>query len=115
GLEDINVLRALPNMVILQPSDHFTTVAAVKAALKHDGPMYLRLTRQKLPALHASESAFEIGKGIVLREGGSLALLASGATTAEIYKAVDSLGALNPWIVDFPTIQPIDRALIQKL
>lgn len=115
GLEDVNVMRALPGVTILQPCDHVTTAAAVRFAAKHQGPVYLRLTRQKLPAIHDSESAFQVGKGIVVREGGDVALLASGATVIEALRAAETLSAHTPWVVDFPTLKPIDRDLIRKL
>lgn len=113
GLEDINVLRGLPGMAILQPCDHLSTVAAVKFAAKHVGPVYLRLTRQKLAPVYESESQFQFGKGTVLKEGKELALFASGATVAEALTAAKSLG--NPWVVDFPTLKPFDRELVIKV
>lgn len=115
GLEDINVMRGLPGMVILNPSDDKTTRAAVKFAVKHQGPVYLRLTRQKLPDLHASEDSFQMGKGIVLKHGEKLALIGTGATVSEIMKASDDLADQKPWVIDFHTIKPIDEELLLKL
>ncbi len=113
GLEDIGLMRGLPLMNVLQPSDHATTAAAVRYAANTEGAFYLRLTRQKLPKIHDSESAFQFGKGIVIKEGGDIALLASGATVTEALQASESLG--RPWVADFPTIKPIDRDLIHRL
>lgn len=115
GLEDVSLMRGLPGFTVLQPSDHMTAVAAVKFAAQHTGPVYLRLTRQKLPTIHASESVFQVGKGIVIKEGGETALLATGAGVAEALQASEMLSALKPWVVDFPTIKPIDRDLIRRL
>ncbi len=115
GLEDVNVLRGLPGMTILQPCDDVSTRAAVKWAARHVGPVYLRLTRQKLSGVHTSEAAFEVGKATVVQKGGSIALLGTGAGVQEILKASKELSNLNPWIVDFHTLKPIDAALIQKL
>ena len=116
GLEDLNVMRGLPGVTILQPCDHVTTLAAVRWAATNVGPVYLRLTRQKLAPVHASESVFQIGRGIILKEGGDkVALVASGATVQEIQAAAQSLSALNPWVVDMPTIKPMDRALVKSL
>lgn len=116
GLEDLNVMRGLPGMTVLQPSDHVTTLAAVRFAANHVGPVYLRLTRHKLPPLHASESVFQVGRGILLKEGGDkVALLSSGGTVPEMMAAAGDLAGLNPWLVDMPTIKPIDRALIKSL
>jgi transketolase len=114
GLEDVSLMRGLPGFTVLQPCDHVTTVAAVKFAAKHHGPVYLRLTRQKLPAVHASENVFQVGRGIVIKEGSGIALLATGACVAEAMQAGEKLPS-NPWIVDFPTIKPIDRELIRKI
>jgi len=115
GLEDVNVLRGLPGIVILQPSDDLTTQAAVRFAAMHDGPVYLRLTRQKLPTLYRNESVFQCGRGILLKEGKELALIGTGATVIEAMKASEELSDLNPWVVDMHTLKPIDRALIKTL
>ncbi|MSP18087.1 MAG: transketolase family protein [Bdellovibrionales bacterium] len=114
GLEDINVMRGLPGMIILNPSDDATTRAAVRFAATHEGPVYLRLTRQKLPALH-QETDFQMGRGMVLVEGKELALVGTGSTVTECLKASQSLTQFNPWVVDIHTIKPIDKALIKTL
>jgi len=114
GLEDINVMRGLPGMIVLNPSDDATTKAAVRFATTHVGPVYLRLTRQKLPSLHQT-SDFKCGRGIVLQEGKEIALIGTGSTVNECLKASKILGNVNPWIVDIHTIKPIDRALIKTL
>lgn len=115
GLEDINVMRGLPGMTVLQPSDDLSTQAAVRWAASYDGPVYLRLTRQKLPDLYRSESVFQAGRGIILKEGKDIALIGSGALTSEMLKASEELSDLNPWVIDIHTIKPIDRALIKRL
>lgn len=116
GLEDLNVMRGLPGVTILQPCDHVTTLAAVRWAATHEGPVYLRLTRQKLAPVHANESVFQIGRGIIVKEGGDkVALIGSGAGVQEIQSAASQLAALNPWVIDMPTIKPIDRALIKSV
>jgi transketolase len=115
GLEDVNVMRGLPGITILQPCDEVTTSAAVRFAATHVGPVYLRLTRQKLPPIHAREDVFQAGHGIVVKEGRELALIGSGALVTEVLKASESLAALQPWVIDIHTIKPIDRALIQRL
>lgn len=115
GLEDVNVLRGLPGIVILQPSDDVTTQAAVRFAASHVGPVYLRLTRQKLPTLYRDEKVFQCGRGILLKEGKEVALIGTGATVIEAMKASEELSDLNPWVVDMHTLKPIDRALIKTL
>ncbi len=96
GLEDVNVLRGLPGITILQPSDDVTTQAAVRFAATHVGPVYLRLTRQKLPALYRNENIFQCGRGIILKEGAGLALIGSGSTVSEALKASEELSGLKP-------------------
>ncbi len=115
GLEDVNVLRALPGITILQPSDDLTTQAAVRFAATHVGPVYLRLTRQKLPTLYRNEQVFQAGRGILLKEGKDLALIGTGATVIEAMKASEELSDMNPWVVDMHTLKPIDRALVKTL
>lgn len=115
GLEDVALMRAIPGMTVLQPCDAVTTVAAVKWASEHSGPVYLRLTRQKLPKIHSDAAAFQVGRGIVLREGKGLALVGTGAGTAEALRAAGELAERNPWVVDMPTVKPIDRALVRRL
>jgi transketolase len=115
GLEDVALMRAIPGMTVLQPCDAASTFAAVKWAAQHSGPVYLRLTRQKLPKIHADPSTFQVGRGIVLREGKGLALVGSGAGTAEAMRAARELVDRNPWVVDMPTLKPLDRALVRRL
>lgn len=115
GLEDVAVLSALPGMTILQPCDHLSTIAAVRFAASHVGPVYLRLTRQKLPTLYQSEHSFQMGRGSILREGGDIAFIGTGALVHELLGAAKLLGHLNPWVIDMHTLKPIDRALIKSL
>ncbi|MBI4406229.1 MAG: transketolase family protein [Deltaproteobacteria bacterium] len=115
GLEDINTMRAVPGMTILQPADDLTTHAAVRFAAAHVGPVYLRLTRQKVPTLYRSEQVFQSGRAILLKEGDDLALIGTGATVYEALKASEDLSEYNPWVIDIHTIKPIDRALIRTL
>lgn len=114
GLEDVNVLRGLPGMTVINPSDDATTKAAVRWVATHNGPVYLRLTRQKLPALHKSTD-FQCGRGIILKEGKDIALIGTGSTVIECLKASETLSKHTPWVVDIHTIKPIDRALIKTL
>lgn len=115
GLEDLNVLRGLPGMVILNPADEATTQAAVRFAAEHEGPVYLRLTRQKLPTLYRSPSVFQMGRGILVKEGKDFALMGTGSGVNEALKASEELTEFSPWVVDMHTIKPIDRALVRSL
>ena len=114
GLEDVNVMRGVPGMAVIQPSDHLSTIEAVQFSARHSGPVYLRLTRQKLPAIYKPGTpAFTYGKANIIRKGSGVALLASGATVHEAIKAAETIK--DPWIVDFSTIKPIDTDLIRSL
>lgn len=115
GLEDINVMRGLPGMTILQPSDDFTTRECVRFAATHEGPVYLRLTRQKLPELYKPGQSFQVGKAIVLKKGKNIALIGTGATANEALKASEEISNLEPWVIDMHTIKPIDKALVRTL
>lgn len=115
GLEDLNVMRGVPGMTVIQPCDDLSTQAAIKFAANHVGPVYLRLTRQKLPSLYRSESAFQVGRGVILKEGKELALIGSGSMVAEAMKASEELAHYNPWVIDMHTIKPIDKTLIKSL
>ena len=114
-LDDIRVMRGLPDLMVLQPSDEVTTRAAVKFAACHLGPVYMRLSAQKRPAIHPNEQAFQSGRAILLKEGEKLALIGSGVTVHELLKAADQLSDLKPWVVDMHTLRPLDRALIRSL
>jgi len=115
GLEDMNLMRGLPGMTVLNPCDDLSTKQSVKWASEHNGPVYLRLTRQKLPDVYKTPQSFQVGKGFVIHQGEKLALIGTGATVSEILKASGSLSALNPWLVDLHTIKPIDQDLINTL
>lgn len=115
GLEDLTLMRGLPGMTVLQPSDEQTTAAAVRHAATTEGPFYLRLTRQKLPGLYKDESVFQCGRAIILREGKDVALIGSGATVSEALRASEELNEWSPWVIDMHTIKPIDRALLKSL
>lgn len=115
GLEDMNLMRGLPGMIVLNPCDDVSTKAAVRFAAQHQGPVYLRLTRQKLPDVHLPSLNFQMGKAVVLKKGGRLALIGTGSGVGEVLEASRSLSEKNPWIVDMHTIKPIDSDLLKTL
>ncbi len=115
GLEDLSLMRGIPGMVVLQPCDDVTTKAAIRFAAEHVGPVYLRLTRQKLPSLYRSQDVFQMGRGIIVKEGKDVAIIGTGATVAEALHASEELSHVSPWVVDMHTIKPIDRALLKSL
>lgn len=117
GLEDVSLMRTIPNMAVIQPATGIETEAAVEYLTEHVGPVYIRLTRQKLPELYDDDYRFEFGKGVVLREGGDVAIVAAGAAVHEALGAADLLAAegLEATVVNVHTIQPLDDALLAEV
>ncbi len=115
ALEDIAVMRALPNMTIVCPGDPAETVAAVHALARHRGPAYLRLGRAGEPNVHAGPVTLAIGQSLVLREGRDVALLATGNMLATAVRVADLLGArgLGVRVVSMPTVKPLDTATLE--
>ncbi len=103
-------MRALPNMAIVQPCDAVETHRAVDYLLEHDGPAFLRLTRQKLDAIHGDGYTFQFGKAEVLRDGDDIALVATGALVQESLKAAELLAGdgIQARVLNVHTIAPFD-------
>ncbi len=115
--EDIALMRTIPGMVVLNPADHYETEAAVKAAAEYAGPVYLRLGRLAVESFNNSEDyKFELGKGITLREGKDIAIIATGLMVAEALKAAEALAAqgIDARVINIHTIKPLDEELIIK-
>jgi transketolase len=114
ALEDIAVMRALPNMTVMCPGDPAETIAAVHALARHRGPAYLRLGRAGEPNVHPGPVTLAIGASLVLREGGDVALLATGNMLATAVKVADLLASrgLATRVVSMPTVKPLDTATI---
>lgn len=112
--EDIGLMRTLPNMTIVQPADAVETKAAVEYIVEHDGPVFLRLTRQKVPDVNAPDYVFQFGKGVVLRPGKDVTIMGTGAVVANALAAADQLSArgIDAQVVNIHTIKPLDEALI---
>ena len=114
-LEDIAIMRAMPNMTILCPADAVETRAAVKAAIDYKGPVYLRLGRLGVPAIYDENSfKFELGKGVVISEGTDVTIFATGLMVHTAIEAVKFLTeeGISARLVDIHTIKPIDKQLI---
>jgi transketolase len=112
GLEDIATVRSLPNMTILQPADHLETVAAVKYLIQeHQGPVYLRLTRQNLDEVHSEGYTFQFGQADRLREGSDLTIIATGGVVGSAIHAAKALAekGVQADVLNIHTIRPIDR------
>lgn len=113
--EDIALMRTIPGMVIINPSDDVETRAAVKAAYEHQGPVYLRFGRLAVPVINDREDyEFQIGKGVVLREGKDVTIFATGLEVAEALVAADMLEAdgISAKVVNIHTIKPLDKELV---
>ena len=115
-LEDINLMRGLPNMTVISPADDVETKALVKEIAKYEGPVYLRLSRLATPAVYASDVKFEIGKAIEIGDGIDATVFSTGVTVNEALKAQEELlkEGINIRVVDIHTIKPIDKEMIVK-
>lgn len=115
--EDIALMRTIPGMAVLNPADHYEMLAAVKAAAQHNGPVYIRLGRLAVESVNNNDDyQFEIGKGITLRQGEDITVIATGLMVGEALKAVDSLAAQGVYarLIDMHTIKPLDEELVRK-
>lgn len=113
--EDIALMRTIPGMVVINPSDDVEAKAAVEAAIKYQGPVYLRFGRLAVPVVNDEENyKFELGKGVVLREGKDITLVATGLCVSEALAAADKLAedGISAKVVNIHTIKPLDEDLI---
>lgn len=117
SVEDLSLMRSLPNMVVLNPADEIEAKQAVFAAAEYYGPVYIRLGRAATPSIHDENYKFEIGKGEVLTEGSDVAIIATGIMVAKALEAAKNLKAegINATVVNIGTIKPLDKELIIKV
>ena len=116
-IEDMGIMRAIPNMVVLNPADHWEMKAATKAAIEYDGPVYIRLGRLAIDSFNDPDNySFELGKGITLHEGDDVAVFATGLVVNEALKAVKELEAegIHARLINIHTLKPIDRDIVVK-
>lgn len=115
-LEDISMMRTLPNMTVISTSDDIETKWAVKEISKINGPVYLRLSRLATPVIYNEDQKFEIGKAIQIGDGTDATIFATGVTVSEALKAQEQLKekGIDVRVVDIHTIKPIDRDIIIK-
>lgn len=114
-IEDIALMRMIPGMVVINPSDYIEAKAAVRAAYEHDGPVYMRFGRLAVPVLNTDpDYKFELGKGVVLREGKDLTIIASGLPVYNCLEAAERLAqdGIDAQVINIHTIKPIDEDLI---
>ena len=113
--EDIALMRTIPGMVVINPSDDIEAKAAVKAAYEHVGPVYMRFGRLAVPVINDNpDYKFEIGKGVVLREGKDLTIIATGLPVANCLEAAEMLSAdgVDAKVINIHTIKPLDEDLV---
>ncbi|MHB8061418.1 MAG: transketolase family protein [Ruminiclostridium sp.] len=116
-LEDIGVLRTVPNVVILCPCDSNETKEAVKAAISHKGPVYIRLGRSPVETVtNRPDYSFELGKGVELEKGKDVTIIATGMMVQEAIKASEQLKNehINARVIDIHTIKPLDKEIVIK-
>ncbi len=115
-LEDINLMRGLPNMVVVSPSDDVQTRKLVQKISEYNGPVYLRLSRLKTPVIYEEDVDFEIGKAVQIGEGLDGTVFATGVTVSEAITAQEELikYGIDIRVVDIHTIKPIDSEMIIK-
>ena len=116
-LEDIALMRTIPGMTVICPSDHYETIEAVRAAYNHYGPVYIRLGRLSIESFNNSETyRFELGKGVTLSEGNDITIIATGLMVNESIKAVKMLKekGVSVRLINIHTIKPIDKEIIIK-
>ena len=116
-LEDIALMRQIPGMTVVVPSDDVEAKAAVEAAYEHQGPVYLRFGRLAVPVINdRPDYKFELGKGVLLREGKDVTIVATGLCVQSALEAADSLAAegISAEVINIHTIKPLDEDIILK-
>jgi transketolase len=116
SVEDIAIMRAIPNMTVIVPADAAETRGAVKAAAAHKGPVYIRLGRNKVPAVFDNDHQFIPGKGCEIRPGAEMTFITTGIMTSQALQASDLLAkeGIAARVVHIGTIKPLDQDLIIK-
>ena len=116
SVEDISLMRSIPNMTVVVPADGIEAEKMIFAAAEFNGPMYVRLGRSAVPTIFGEDYNFEIGKGVVLRDGNDVTIIACGIMVNEALIAADILKEenINARVINISTIKPIDTELIIK-
>ncbi len=115
-LEDIALMRSIPGMVVINPADDREAMAAVKAAIEHEGPVYMRFGRLAVEDVNGDDYKFELGKGVELRDGKDAAIIATGLMVREALRAAETLKAegISARVINIHTVKPIDEDIIIK-
>ena len=116
SIEDIALMRSIPNMTVLCPADHFETIKAIEAAINHEGPVYVRLGRLAVPYLFDENYKFEIGKSSTLKDGDDVTVIATGLMVGKVLEAYEVLknDGINVRVINMPSIKPIDEEAVIK-
>ena len=114
AIEDMGILRSIPNMTVVMPADYNAARKLVREAAGFDGPVYLRFTRDAVPVIYDEDECFEIGKAKLLREGRDVAILANGDTLCLALRAAEQLAAegIESRVLDVHTIKPLDHEAV---
>lgn len=115
-LEDIALMRSLPDMVIINPSDDIEAMQCVKAAIEHNGPVYMRFGRLAVEDINPADYKFQLGKGVMLSDGTDATIIATGLMVSEALKAKDMLKdeGISARVINIHTIKPLDEEIIIK-
>ena len=115
-LEDIGIMRTLPNMTIINPADAAEAALAVKAAIDHEGPVYMRFGRLAVPTIFGEDYKFELGKGVQLADGKDVSIIATGLMVPYALEAKTALAeiGIDARVINIHTIKPIDSEIIIK-
>lgn len=116
ALEDIACMRAIPNMTVINPADGVSAEEVIRAVAEYDGPVYVRLGRAKVPVIYDENLKFEIGKGIQVKEGKDVTIIATGIMVSQALEASEVLEkeGISVRVIDIHTIKPIDKDIIIK-
>lgn len=114
AIEDMGILRTIPNMTVIMPADYYSARKLVRAAAEFDGPVYLRFTRDTIPVIYDEEDSFVIGKAKQLRQGKDVAIIANGDTVRLAIQAAEELAAqgIEARVLDMHTIKPLDTEAV---
>ena len=114
AIEDMGILRTIPNMTVIMPADYYSAKKLVRAAAEFDGPVYLRFTRDAVPVIYDEDAQFTIGKANKLREGKDVAIIANGDTVRLAIQAAALLEAegIQARVLDMHTIKPLDEEAV---
>ncbi len=114
--EDIALMRSIPGMVIINPADDIEAIAAVHAAAEYEGPVYMRFGRLAVPRVNAEDYKFELGKGVQLKDGKDVTIVATGLLVAPALEAAEMLKAdgVDARVINIHTIKPIDKDILVK-